>query len=74
MMPKPTDSEKKIWPNAAAHTPRGARAPVGREERVEARPRPRQQQRLDDERRERDDQQRDEDERKPPMPFWTPAP
>ena len=38
MMPKPIDSEKKIWPYAATHTlGRASAAQSGREQGVEAR-------------------------------------
>ena len=51
MIPKPIDSEKKIWPKAAPHTPGSVSAPqsgVNRASRPLARPV--EEQRLDHER------------------------
>ena len=49
MMPNPMDSEKKIWPYAAAHTGPVSADPVWGEERVQPVARARQQQCLHDE-------------------------
>ena len=74
MMPKPTDSEKKICPKAAAHTDVLCQCrPVRREQRVEALGGTRQEQGTHHKHRERQDQQRDEDHGRRADPFCTPS-